>query len=137
MSSSGGRGPSVFWERALPAVFAVILPPGIWIGLRILSSRFGGVLHDDTDDLYSVHDPVTILMNLATVVLGMFVQGPMHWARLLGLPWKLLPIVGGALSCLLAAFGSIRAGAQSLAFPCGSGCPSSLGAEFLLSGRRS
>jgi len=96
-------------KRVLPAVCAVILPPGIWIGLRILSSRFGGVVHDDSDDLYSLHGPVTILMNLATVVLGMFVQGPVHWARLLGLPWKLLPFVGAALSCLFAAFGGICA----------------------------
>lgn len=118
-------------KRVLPAVCAVILPPGIWIGLRILSSRFGGVVHDDTDDLYSLHGPVTILMNLATVVLGMFVQGPVHWARLLGLPWKLLPFLGAALSCLFAAFGSIRAGDAITGIPLRFRLPLAIGSGVL------
>jgi hypothetical protein len=118
-------------RAVLPAVCAVILPSGIWIGVRIFSSRFGGVVHDDTDDLYSLHGPMTILTNLATVVLGMFVQGPVHWARLLGLPWQLLPFLGAALSFLFAAFGSIRAGGVIAGIPSRFRLPLAIGSGVL------
>jgi hypothetical protein len=97
-------------KAVFPVLCAVLLPPCIWIGLRLWSTRFGEVMHDDSGDLYTLHGPATILVNLATAVLGMFVQGPVHWARFLALPWQLVPFVGAGLSYLFAAIGSSRAG---------------------------
>jgi hypothetical protein len=97
-------------KAVLPLVCAVILPPCIWIGLRLWSTRFGEVMRDDSGGLYSLHGPATIVENLAISVLGMFVQGPVHWARLLGLPWMVVPFVGAGLSCYFATLGSTRAG---------------------------
>lgn len=67
-------------------------------------------MHDDGEDLYKLHGPATFLVNLATAVLGMFVQGPIRWARFLDLPWKPVPFVGAGLSCFFAALGHTRPG---------------------------
>ena len=109
--------------RSMKAVFplfcAVLLPPCVWLGLRLWSTRFGEVMQDDGEDLYRLHGPATILVNLATAVLGMFVQGPIHWARFLDLPWKLVPFVGAGLSCFYAAIGSTRPGLAVASIPAG------------------
>jgi hypothetical protein len=106
-------------KAVFPVVCAVLLPPCVWLGLRLWSTRFGEVMNDDSDDLYRLHGPATILVNLAISVLGMFVQGPVHWARFLDVPWKLVPFVGAGLSCFFAAFGSTRAGFAVAGIPAG------------------
>lgn len=111
-----------FWsalKAGAPAACAVILPPCAWIGSRLWSTRFGEVMYDTSGDLYTLHGPATVLLNVAISVLGMFVQGPVHWARLLGLPWMLVPFVGAALSGMFAFMGSTRAAGALARLPKG------------------
>ena len=95
-------------KTTVPAVCAVLLPSSAWVVSRLWCSRLGEVINDTSGELYTLHGPATVLVNVATAVLGMFVQGPIHWARLLGLPWMLVPFVGAALSGMFAFIGSTR-----------------------------
>ena len=104
------RGQRLFTalKTAAPAACAVTLPSFAWIGARLWFTRFGDVMHDPSGGPYTLHGPAIVLINLGTSVLGMFVQGPVHWARLLGLPWMLVPLVGAALSGAFAFVGGTR-----------------------------
>lgn len=106
-----GRGRPNLWyalKTGLPAICAVLVPPCVWIGSRLWFTQFGNVIHDSSGALYSLHGPAIVLVNLATSVLGMFVQGPIHWARLLSMPWVSVPFVGAALSCVFAFIGGTQ-----------------------------
>jgi hypothetical protein len=106
---SGAQNLLPAFRNRILASCGVILPPCVWIGSRLWFTRFGDVVHDTSGDLYALHGPAIVLINLGTSLLGMFVQGPVHWARLLGLPWMLVPFVGAALSGAFAFTGGTRA----------------------------
>ena len=97
--SSNGRAPL---RRALPPVLALLTPPALWLVIRWATSSLHDVTSGDSAGLYAIHGPVTILRNAAVAGLGMFVQGPVHWARLLPPPWSLVPFVGAGISFGLA-----------------------------------
>ena len=122
LGQSGCRGGQSLFSTlrtAAPAACAVVLPSCAWIGARLWSTRFGDVMHDTSGDLYALHGPAIVLINLGTSLLGMFVQGPVHWARLLGLPWMLVPLAGAALSGVFAFIGGTRATVTVARFPNG------------------
>ena len=91
---------------AFITVVAILTPPALWIIVRLATSDFGRVAQPSADLHYSFQGPRTIAWNMALSTLGMFVQGPVHWARLRGMPWNLVPIAGAALSLGLAVYGS-------------------------------
>lgn len=97
---------SVAMRRSLPLVLASIMPAALWIAARWSSSSLHDVTSQDAAGLYAIQGPMPILRNTAVAALGMFVQGPVHWARLLGAPWSLVPFVGAAASFLVAWLGA-------------------------------
>lgn len=96
-------------RRALPPALAVVIPPALWVATRWASSTLHDVTSSDASGLYAIHGPVTILRNAAVAALGMFVQGPLQWARFLPIPWSAVPFAGAGLS-----FGLAWLGAQGL-----------------------
>ncbi len=90
----------------LPSLAAILAPPALWVGMRLLAPTFGGIVLHDTGHHYSLHGPKTVAMNIGLTLLGLFVQGPVHWARLLPFPWASAPFLGAALSLSWAAYGA-------------------------------
>lgn len=93
-------------RRALPPALAVLLPPALWVVIRWATSTLHDVTSSDASGLYAIHGPVTILRNAAIAALGMFVQGPVQWARFLPIPWSVVPFVGAGISFSLACLGA-------------------------------
>jgi hypothetical protein len=96
------------WAAAA-AIVAIIAPVGAWIAARSAASSFGSLVITHENPHYSFQGPVIIATNTATVLLGMFVQGPVHWARLLPAPWLLLPFLGAGLTAAIALRGARKA----------------------------
>jgi hypothetical protein len=98
------RRPSPPWALSLEFI-AILAPPALWIALRMATSEFGRFAEPSAELHYSFQGPRTVIWNASLATLGMFVQGPIHWARLLGFPWKLVPLAGAFLSFVLAVYG--------------------------------
>jgi hypothetical protein len=92
------------------AITAILAPPALWIAIRMATSEFGRFAEPSADLHYSFQGPRTIVWNAALSTLGMFAQGPVHWARLRAAPWNLVPFAGAALSFGLAAYGGSPGG---------------------------
>lgn len=92
------------------AITAILAPPTLWIAIRMATSEFGRFAEPSADLHYSFQGPRTIVWNAALSTMGMFAQGPVHWARLQGPPWILVPFAGAALSFGLAAYGGSPGG---------------------------
>ena len=92
------------------AIAAILSPPTLWLAIRMATSEFGRFAEPSADLHYSFQGPRTIVWNAALSTVGMFAQGPVHWARLRGPPWNLVPFAGAALSFGLAAFGGSPGG---------------------------
>ena len=97
------------------AVLAIVGPPAAYLGLRFFTAGLSRATDADSHSPYTLHGPVTIVMNSGIAILGMFLQGPVHWARLLGAPWNFAPFAGASLSAAFAVAGS-RAVRESLAW---------------------
>jgi len=95
-------------RRRAALVLAIVLPPFLWLVARWLSSTLHDVTSHDAAGLYAIHGPVTVMRNAAIAGLGLFVQGPVHWARLLPMPWSAVPFIGAAISFGLAWLGAQR-----------------------------
>lgn len=81
----------------------ILSPSVMWVLVRAAASSFGELVLTSTNSHYSFQSPQVVARNVAVAALGMFVQGPVHWARLLPTPWAVVPFVGAALSALIAA----------------------------------
>lgn len=103
-SAKGARGSGL--RGSLPAVLALLGPPALWVIVRWATSRLQDVTSTDATGLYALQGPVTVLRNAAVAALGLFVQGPVHWARLLRMPWSAIPFLGAGLSLGLAWLGA-------------------------------
>lgn len=113
--AADGAGSSPGLPATIAAMCAALLPPIVWIVARLLSTRFGDLLGNESGNLYAFQGPLTILKNACIAALGLFAQGPIHWARLLGMPWCLVPFFGAGLSLAFAYEGS----RQAVGFPAG------------------
>jgi hypothetical protein len=81
----------------------ILSPSVMWVVARAAASSFGELVLTSNNPHYSFQSPTVVARNVAIALLGMFVQGPVHWARLLPTPWAAVPFVGAALSALIAA----------------------------------
>lgn len=111
-------------RRALPPALAVVIPPAVWVIVRWATSTLHDVTSSDATGLYAIHGPATILRNAAVAALGMFVQGPVQWARFLPIPWTAVPFAGAGLSFGLAWLGArgVRSDMAPLAKHALAGC---------------
>jgi hypothetical protein len=96
-------------RQSLLLMLAILLPPALWLVARWLSSSLHDVTSRDAAGLYAIHGPVTVVRNAAIAGLGMFAQGPVHWARLRPMPWSAVPFIGASIS-----FGLVWSGAQRM-----------------------
>lgn len=93
-------------RRAFPPALALLTPPALWVIIRWATSILHDVTGSEAAGLYAIHGPVTVLRNAAVAGLGMFVQGPVHWATLLRPPWSFVPFAGAGISFVLAGLGA-------------------------------
>jgi hypothetical protein len=107
-----GATPSL--KVPLLSLAAILVPPAAWVGIRLLVPKFGNIVLIDTTHHYSLHGPETVVFNIGLALLGMFVQGPIHWARLLPFPWAAVPFVGAFLSLAWAGYGATTVSHASL-----------------------
>lgn len=101
-------------RERLPQALAIIGPPIVFLATRVATSQLGVVGDSATESRYSFHGPEALVRNVVVAVVGMFAQGQVHWARMLGLPWSAVPFVGAAVSFLVAAYGG-RVAKETLA----------------------
>lgn len=87
-------------------IAAILGPAALWVTLRMATSEFGDFAKVDSDLHYSFHGFYAVARNSVFASVGLFVQGPIHWAMLSGFPKNAVPIVGAAISLGLAARGS-------------------------------